>query len=123
RPDPPRVWAVVDEAALRRAVGGVRVMRAQLERLIELTELPHVTVQAVPFHAGGHAAAGGSFSIPRFSDPDIQDIAYLEQLTSALYLDKSVDVDNYLMVMDRLCAEANPPAETTPLLSRILEDI
>ena len=122
RADPPRVWAVVDENALRRAVGGSRVMRGQLERLLELTELPNVTLQAITFQAGGHAAAGGPFSILRFSDPDIHDIAYLEQLTSALYLDKRVDVDNYLMVMDRLAAEAASPAETRQLLERILKE-
>jgi transcriptional regulator with XRE-family HTH domain len=123
RPGAPNVWAVVDEAALRRAVGGTRVMRAQLERLIELTELPNVTVQAVPFLTGGHAAAGGSFSILRFSEPDIHDIAYLEQLTSAIYLDKRADVTSYLMVMDRLCAEAAPPEETKQLLTRINKEL
>jgi transcriptional regulator with XRE-family HTH domain len=122
RADPPRVWAVVDENALRRAVGGPRVMRGQLERLIELTELPNVTLQAITFQAGGHAAAGGPFSILRFSDRDINDIAYLEQLTSALYLDKRSDVNNYLIVMDRLCAEAASPTETRPLLERILKE-
>lgn len=122
-PDAPRVWAVVDEAALRRPVGGEQVMRAQLQQLIQMSELPNVTLQVVPFQAGGHAAAGGAFSILRFSDPDIQDIAYLEQLTSALYLDKSADVDHYLMVMDRLSAEAMPPDETAKLLARTLEDM
>jgi len=119
RPDPPRVWAVVDEALLRRPVGGVRVMREQLERLIELSELPQVTLQVIPFDAGGHAAAGGSFSILRFADPNIHDIAYLEQLTSALYLEKRADVGNYLMVMDRLCAAASSPAETKQQLANI----
>ncbi|WP_051579450.1 helix-turn-helix domain-containing protein [Pseudonocardia acaciae] len=122
RSEPPRVWAVVDEAALRRPVGGSQVMRGQLERLIEMTELPNITLQAITFQAGGHAAAGGPFSIVRFSDPDIHDIAYLEQLTSALYLDKRVDVDNYLMVMDRLCAEAASPSETRQLLESILKE-
>jgi transcriptional regulator with XRE-family HTH domain len=123
RPDAPSVWAVMDEAALRRPVGGRRVMRAQLERLLELTELPRVTLQAVPFDSGGHAAAGGSFTILRFADPNIHDIAYLEQLTSALYLDKRPDVENYLKVMDRLCAEAATPAETRTMLARLLEEL
>ena len=122
-PDAPRVWAVVDEAALRRPVGGEQVMRTQLGRLIHLTELPNVSIQVVPFRAGGHAAAGGSFSILRFSEPDIQDIAYLEQLTSALYLEKSVDVDNYLMVMDRLCTDADSPAESKNLLVKITQEM
>ncbi|GAA5167557.1 helix-turn-helix transcriptional regulator [Pseudonocardia eucalypti] len=121
--DAPRVWVVVDEAALRRPVGGASIMRSQLEHLVELTELPNVTLQAVPFQAGGHAAAGGPFSILRFSDPDVNDVAYLEQLTSALYLDKSVDVDNYLMVMDRLCAEAASPVETRKLLAKLIRSM
>ncbi|MBO0874855.1 MAG: helix-turn-helix domain-containing protein [Pseudonocardia sp.] len=122
RAGPPQIWAVVDENALRRAVGGTRVMRGQLERLIELTELPCVSLQAITFEAGGHAAAGGAFSILRFSEPDIKDIAYLEQLTSALYLDKRADVDNYLKVMNRLCTEAISPPETRRLLESILKE-
>lgn len=121
-PDAPRVWAVVDEAALRRPVGGDEVMRAQLERLIELAELPNVTLQVVPFQAGGHSAAGGAFSILRFSEPEIPDIAYIEQLTSALYIDKKADVGNYAMVIDRLCVEASTPADTKRLLVRIRKD-
>jgi transcriptional regulator with XRE-family HTH domain len=121
-PNAPKVWAVVDEAALRRPVGGGEVMRGQLRRLIDFTELPNVTLQVVSFQAGGHAAAGGPFSILRFSDPDVPDVAYLEQLTSAVYLDKTVDVDNYLMVMDRLCAEAASPSKTADLLARIVTE-
>ena len=72
--DPPRVWSIMDEAALRRPVGGVMVMRAQLRRLAEVAELPNVTLQVVPFQAGGHDAAGGSFTIVRFSEPDVPDV-------------------------------------------------
>ncbi|MDQ3886908.1 MAG: helix-turn-helix domain-containing protein [Actinomycetota bacterium] len=122
KPDVPSIWAVVDEAALRRSVGGREVMHHQLERLLQLSELPHVTLQIIPFGAGGHAAAGGSFSILRFSDLDIQDIAYLEQLTSALYLDKRSDVDYYILVMDRLCVEAATPADSKELLTKILKE-
>ena len=88
--NPPRVWSVVDEAALRRPVGGVRVMQAQLRRLAEVAELPNVTLQVVPFRAGGHDAAGGSFTILRFSEPDVPDVVYIEQLTGAIYLEKPV---------------------------------
>jgi len=123
RPDPPRVWAVVDEAALRRVVGGREVMRAQLEHLCAMAELPNVTLQILQFKAGGHSAAGGPFSILRFSDPDIQDMAYLEQLTSALYLDKATDVDNYVMVMDRLSTEAASPEDSSEILAGILKEL
>lgn len=122
KPDTPYVWVVVDEAALRRPVGGEEVMRAQLERLIELAELPKVTLQVVPFQAGGHSAVGGAFSILRFAEPEIPDIAYTEQLTSALYIDKKADVGNYAMTMDRLSVEASTPADTKRLLVRTRKD-
>jgi hypothetical protein len=123
RPDAPRLWAVVDEAALRRPVGGPQVLRAQIEALIEVTKLPTVRIQVVPFQAGGHAAAGGSFTILRFPDEDLPDIVYIEQLTSALYLDKRDDVDYYAAAMDRLCVEADPPSRTAETLDGMLRDL
>jgi hypothetical protein len=100
-------------------VGGRAVMRGQLKRLAEVADLPHVTIQVVPFDRGGHAAAGGSFSILRFSEAELPDIVYIEQLTSALYLDRRDDVDHYMEVMDRLGAEALTPAATARLLDQI----
>jgi hypothetical protein len=120
RQHPAQLWAVVDEAALRRPVGGPKVMRAQIEALIELTRLPSVRLQVVPFDTGGHAAAGGSFSILRFPDQDLPDVVYVEQLTSALYLDKVEDVDLYAEAMERLCVEAEPPTQTSKVLEKIL---
>jgi transcriptional regulator with XRE-family HTH domain len=119
RPDAPHLWVVVDEAALRRPVGGTQVMRRQLEHLVAATALANVTLQVAPFHCGGHAAAGGPFSILRFGEPELPDVVYLEQLTSALYLDKRQDVDHYLAVMERLCVEAEPPTQTPEMLRRI----
>lgn len=121
--DPLNVWAVVDEAALRRPLGNDDIMHAQLAHLIEVTKLPHVTVQVLPFQAGGHAAAGGPFSILRFSEPDLPDVVYLEQLTSALYLDKREEVDHYLAVMERLCLDAAPASETTGIINRIIREL
>jgi hypothetical protein len=121
--EPPHLWAVVDEAVLRRPLGGRQVMRRQLERLREITELPHVTLQMVPFKLGGHAAAGGPFSILRFAERDLPDVVYLEQLTSALYLDKREDVDHYHMVMERLCIDAEPAPDIGETLTRILRDL
>jgi hypothetical protein len=121
--DPPHLWAVVDEAALRRPVGGGEVMREQIRHLVEMTGLPNVTLQVVPFEHGGHAAAGGPFSILRFSEPDLPDVVYLEQLTSALYLEKRDDIDRYLAVMERLCVEAEPVSATPDILKRILGDL
>jgi transcriptional regulator with XRE-family HTH domain len=122
QPEAPRFWAVVDEAALKRPLGGPEVMRGQLKHLMEMTELPNVTLQVVQFCAGGHSAAGGPFSILRFSEPDLPDVVYLEQLTSALYLEKRADVDRYLAVMERLCIEAEPATNTVKVLQRIMDE-
>jgi transcriptional regulator with XRE-family HTH domain len=122
RPETPRLWAVVDEAALRRAIGGPSVMRAQIEHLIAACEHPNVNLQIVPFHVGGHAGAGGAFTILRFAEPDLPDVVYIEQLASALYLDKRDDVDNYVAAMERLCVQALPPADTPALLRKLLDE-
>ena len=118
----PRLWAVLDETALRRPLGGVKVMRAQLDHLIKLAAQPAVTLQIVPFRNGGHAAAGGPFSILRFAEPDLPDVVYLEQLTSALYLDKREDVDHYVAVMDRLFAEAEPPEASAAFVKTVRKE-
>jgi len=122
-PEPPQVWSVVDEAALRRPVGGRAVMRAQLNRLTEVAELPHVSIQVVPFGRGGHAAASGSFTILRFREPELLDVVYIEQLTSALYLDNRDDVDHYMEVMNTLSTEALTPARTARFLTEITREI
>ncbi|GLY24300.1 transcriptional regulator [Micromonospora sp. NBRC 101691] len=123
RPDAPHLWAVVDEAVLRRPIGGPEVMRGQIAALVEATKAPNIRLQIVPFDAGGHAAAGGAFTILRFGDQDLPDIVYIEQLTSALYLDKRDDVDHYAAAMERLCVEAEPPERTPDILARILDDL
>jgi len=116
----PKVWAAVDEAALRRPIGGAAVRTQQLRHLLEITDRPNVTLQLVPFDLGGHAAAGGPFTILRFPGPDLPDVVYLEQLTSALYLDRRADTDHYMAVMDRLCAAADSPEQTRRFLERLL---
>jgi hypothetical protein len=119
---PPQVWSVLDEGALRRPVGGREVMRAQLERLRDVAGLRQVTVQIVPFGRGGHAAAGGAFTVLRFGDPDVPDVVYIEQLTSALYLDKREDVDHYLEVMNNLSTDALTPGESIRFLTEIIRE-
>ncbi|MEV6370672.1 helix-turn-helix transcriptional regulator [Micromonospora musae] len=123
RTNPPQLWAVLDEAALRRPLGGPEVMRGQLDALVEATRLPNIRLQIVPFTAGGHAAAGGAFSILRFGDQDLPDIVYIEQLTSAIYLDKRDDLDHYALAMERLCVEAEPPERTPELLTRLRDEL
>ncbi|GAA1584023.1 helix-turn-helix domain-containing protein [Actinoplanes couchii] len=119
----PQVWAVIDEAVLRRPIGGVDVMRAQIEALIEAAKLPSVRLQIIPFQAGGHAAAGGPFAILRFPEPELPDVVYVEQLTSAIYLDKREDVDHYAMAMERVCIDAEPPNDTPEILGKLLNEI
>jgi len=123
RPDAPRLWAVVDEAALRRPVGGPEVMCTQLDRLIAATKLPNVTLQVVQFRAGAHAALGLPFVILRFADPDLPDMVYLEQLTSGLWIDKRDEVDSYAQVMDRLVVQAEDPSDTEEILRRVRTDM
>ncbi len=120
--DPPSLWAVLDEALLRRPIGGSSVMRAQLKHLIEMSQRPNVTVHVVPFKAGGHAAAGGPFSVLRFAKYDLPDVVYLEQLSSAQYLDKQDVVDKYLAVMERLRIGALTPAASAAALRAMLRD-
>jgi hypothetical protein len=122
RGDGPRLWAVVDEAALRRPIGGRDVMRGQIERLIEATKLPGVILQVLPFRVGGHTAEAGAFTILRFPESDLPDVVYVEQLTSALYLDRRDDVDAYMEAMERLCVVSAPPDDTAEILSRILQE-
>jgi hypothetical protein len=122
-PHGPRLWAVVDEAALRRPIGGPAVMRAQLGALIETTKRPNIRLQVLPFRVGGHSAAGGAYTILRFTDEDLPDIVYVEQLTSALYLDKRDDVEYYTAAMERLVVEAEHPAGTAGVLRKILTEI
>jgi transcriptional regulator with XRE-family HTH domain len=123
RPNPPALWVVIDEAALRRPFGGVAVLRAQIGHLIAVSELAHVTVQVLPYSVGGHAAAGGAFSMLRFAEPDLPDIIFLEQLTSAVYLDKRRDVEHYQGVMDRLSLQAATPKDTRVMLTNMLSEL
>jgi transcriptional regulator with XRE-family HTH domain len=122
RPQPPRLWTVIDETALRRPVGGLATMRDQLRHLIDMSRLPHVTIQVMPFEAGGHAAAGGPIALLRLPQHELPDVVYLEQLHSALYLDGSADIDYYQHVMGRLVTEAEPATATPEILGRILAE-
>jgi hypothetical protein len=98
-------------------------MRAQLFRLAETARLPGVRLQVVPFARGGHAAASGSFSILRFEEPDLPDVVYIEQLTSAVYLDQRSDVEHYLEVVDQLSGEAVTPADTIRFIEQVTGEI
>jgi transcriptional regulator with XRE-family HTH domain len=122
RATPAHLWLVLDEAALRRPVGRPEVMRGQLRHLIDMADRPNVTLQVMPLTTGESAAAGGPFTILRFSEPELPDVVCLEQLTSALYLDKRETVDHYLAVLDRLCVEALTTSSSVKMISELLED-
>ncbi|MEU6038577.1 helix-turn-helix transcriptional regulator [Actinomadura sp. NPDC047616] len=121
-PGAPTLWAVLDESVLRRRIGSREVMRGQIEHLIKMCELPNVTLQIVPFGAGGHTAVGGPFTILRFGEPGLSDVVFIEQLTSALYLDKPTDVDTYMRTMNNLCVTAHRPDETATFLTKVLRE-
>jgi hypothetical protein len=122
RASAPTLWAVIDENALRRPVGGVRVLRDQIEHLIKVADLPNVRIQVLPYSAGGHSAAGGPFSILRFAEPELPDIVYTEQLTSSLYFEKRRDVELYMSVMNSLAVQALSPGRSAEFLAAVLAD-
>ncbi len=115
RPNPPKVWAVIDESVLRRPIGGSQVVSAQIAHLLELTKRPHVTLQVVPYQFSGYAAEG-SFTTLRFTEPELPDVVYIEHLTGALYLDKRSDTELYGRAFDRLTVDAYTPDHTRQLL-------
>lgn len=124
RPDPPKLWAVVDEAALHRPVGSAQVMRDQLDALIAtVTKATNIRLQVIPLSVGGHAAAGGSFTILRFGkQPHLTDLVYIEHLTHAMYLERPEEVEVYFDAVNRLYVEAAPLTETATILERIRTD-
>ncbi|WP_338672166.1 helix-turn-helix transcriptional regulator [Streptomyces sp. SCSIO 30461] len=103
---PLRLWAVVDESALRRVVGNEQVMRDQLEYLVEQSHLPHVTVQVLPFSMGAHPGITGHYAVLEFPDAADSSVVYIEGVTSDLYLEKANDVHKYTMMYEHLRAQA-----------------
>ncbi|MEO3765696.1 helix-turn-helix transcriptional regulator [Streptomyces sp. B8F3] len=114
---PLRLWAVFDEAALQRVVGNAPVMREQLEHLIEVSRLPHVTVQVLPFETGAHPGVTGQYAILEFPEESDSSVIYLEGVTSDLYLEKSDDVHNYSMMYEHLRAQALNPEQTRKFIA------
>ncbi|KUN87737.1 XRE family transcriptional regulator [Streptomyces bungoensis] len=104
--NPLRLWVVLDEAALRRVVGSRLVMREQLEHLIEMSQLPHVTVQVLPFEVGAHPGLNGQYAILEFTDAADSSVVYLEGVTSDLYLEKAQDVQKYAVMYEHLRAQS-----------------
>lgn len=117
----PDFHIVLDEAALRRPYGDREVMRGQLQHLIEVSEQPNVRLQVMPFGFGGHSGESGAFTILSFTESDLTDVVYLEQLTSALYLDKREDVTQYEKALKELQQDSPGPDESRDVLRGLLQ--
>ncbi|UGY90284.1 DUF5753 domain-containing protein [Streptomyces gobiensis] len=119
--EPLEFWAVLDEAAIRRPLGGPDVMRAQLQHLAETSRLPNVTLQVIPEHKGGHPGMGGTFSLLEFEEDD--PVIYVDSPAGNLYLKKKPDVRRFTSTFDLLRAIALAPDESTALLHRAAEEM
>jgi transcriptional regulator with XRE-family HTH domain len=117
------LWAVLDEAVLRRRVGGSAVMAAQLEHLVDSAELPHVTLQVLPDEVGEHAALEGSFMILGFPEPTDPDVVYLDAATGGVYVERPEDIDRYVAVFDHVRAAALGPKESVSVIERRLNEL
>ncbi|MGW2105165.1 helix-turn-helix domain-containing protein [Streptomyces sp. NPDC001948] len=122
REHPLRLWAVIDESALRRLVGSKQVMIEQLEQLIELSHLPHVTVQVLPFEMGAHPGINGQYAILEFPDAADSSVVYIEGVTSDLYLEKANDVQRYSVMYEHLRAQALNVEHTRHFITGIVKD-
>jgi transcriptional regulator with XRE-family HTH domain len=123
RSDPPNLWAVLDEAVVRRQVGGVKVMKNQLERLVEDSALPNVTLQLLPFTLGEHTGMDGSFTIVGFPDPADRDVVYLESTANDLYLEDPKVIDRYGLLFNHLQAKALSPGESVTFFAKLAEEL
>ncbi|MER6817694.1 helix-turn-helix transcriptional regulator [Spirillospora sp. NPDC000708] len=121
RADRPRLWVVLDEAALHRTVGGEETMRKQLAHLVEMSEQGKTTIQVVPFKAGAHAGTSGPFVILGFDQPTDPSVVYLETIPEGVYLEGASDVAAYILAFDRLLAAALHPDESISLIQRVAD--
>jgi transcriptional regulator with XRE-family HTH domain len=121
--DPPALWAILDEAVLRRSVGEHGIMGEQLHHLTEVAELPTVTLQVLQYSAGEHAGMDGAFTILSFPEPADPAVVYLENATSDLYLEGPDEVRRYTLLFDHLRAAALKPDDSTALIATLLKEL
>lgn len=117
RPNAPKLWAVIDESVLHRPIGGRKVHREQLDQLLELTSLPHISVQVVPYERSGYAAEG-AFTLLRFAEPELPNIGYIEHIAGGLYLDRPDEIELIGRSLDRLAVDAETPDRSRQLLAK-----
>jgi transcriptional regulator with XRE-family HTH domain len=121
KPEAPTLWVVMEEAVLHRVVGGAEVMREQIDRLLEASELVHVSIDIVPFSAGAHVGACAPFTYFRFEEPELPDIVYSEILSASVYLDQRSDVVAHLEAHNRMSLLTSS-AESKALLNRMRKE-
>lgn len=121
--DPPDYWAVLNEAVIRRVVGGAEAMREQLHHIAEIADLPHVNVQVLPFSAGVHPAMDGGFSILGFPEPADPDVVYLENQAGSLYLEEEPEIDRFTRMFNHLIAKSLAPDESRRLILRVAAEL
>ncbi|MEU6264246.1 helix-turn-helix domain-containing protein [Saccharopolyspora shandongensis] len=120
---PIKLSAVVNEAVLRRRVGGPEIMVSQLRHLRELAELPNITFQVIPFSTGAHAAMGASFHLLEIQKPASAKVVYLEGLTSGDYIDSATPVGQYSLVFERLQSTASNETESIDMLEQVIREL
>jgi transcriptional regulator with XRE-family HTH domain len=119
-PAPLELWAILDEAVLRRAIGGPSAMRAQLRQVVHMTELPNVTVQIISFSAGAHPALDSTFNILEFGGT-LNEVVYVEGLAGWIFLEKPDDINRYRQVFERLVELALTPVQSIDLIAAIVK--
>jgi transcriptional regulator with XRE-family HTH domain len=115
-----RLWTIVDEAVLRRPVGGREVMESQLEHLAGCAENPHVTLQVLPYDVGAHPGMNGAFAILQFDEPSANDVVYIESQAGDLFLESELDISRFTAIFEHLRAQALPPEESVSFIERIV---
>ncbi|MFD0689163.1 DUF5753 domain-containing protein [Actinomadura fibrosa] len=120
RDEPTRLWAVLDEAALRRPVGAVRTMYDQLERLRDVCLLPQITIQVMPLAGGTPAVLGSPITLLRWSAGELADLVFLEQMNCGVYPDRPDDTELYRHGLNLLVAQALPPSESPEFLRTMI---
>ncbi|MEO5878382.1 MAG: helix-turn-helix transcriptional regulator [Streptosporangiaceae bacterium] len=118
REAPLRLWAIIDEAALRRRVGSSQVRAEQLAHLQELANLPNVTLQVIPFEAGAHPGMPGSFVVMKFVEGVGRSVTYIDSMAGDLFLEEEADVSRYTLIFEHLRAVALSPAASIVLIAR-----
>ncbi len=122
KPEPLKLWAIMDEAVLHRQVGGAEVMRAQLVHMMKAASEPQVTLQVIPYSAGAHAGMPGAFVLLDFPDPADPDVVYIDSLAGDLFLEKEADLRRYQLLFEHLRAEASSPEHSIKMLASLAYD-